>query len=366
MTNPVKVGLVGCGIISDAYFQASQKLDPIDIVACADLKPEAAKAKAEQHNIQAFTLDEIYEHPEIEIILNLTIPKAHTEVNLCALHAGKHVYLEKPLALSREEAAPVIALAESSNLRIGCAPDTFLGGAHQTCRKVIDENWIGQPLSGTAFMMCAGHESWHAAPDFYYKQGGGPLFDMGPYYITALINMLGPVTQVTALSSRATEQRTCTQPDIRGHKIDVEIDTHITALLQFQSGAIITMIMSFDVPLHSLPPIEIHGSLGSLSVPDPNFFGGEIKFSRKLTNEWANTPTAFPYNDNFRSIGLADMAAAIRSNRPHRASGKLAYHVLDVMCSITESAQQNKPITLSSTCDKPQAFPLDLYEGQLD
>ncbi|QDU34465.1 Glucose--fructose oxidoreductase precursor [Poriferisphaera corsica] len=357
MTRPLNVAIVGAGIISDAYLKAAKDFNHINITTCADLNPDAAKAKAKTYNIQSQTLDDTFNNPNVDIILNLTIPKAHTEVNLRALNAGKHVYLEKPLALDLDEAKTVLETARASNLRIGCAPDTFFGGSHQTCRQLIDDDAIGTPTSGTAFMLSSGPESWHGAPDFYYKPGGGPLFDMGPYYLTALINLLGPIEQVIAYTTRKSPTRTCTAEATNGHIISVEVDTHIAALLKFENGSIINLIMSFDIQNHSLPPIEIHGTTGSLSVPDPNGFGGDIKLTNIHSDhphEWQTITPTLPYLDNHRSIGLDDMANAIIHNTPHRASAELAFHVLEAMSAILKSGNENKPINLTSRCTRPQ------------
>ena len=360
-----KVGIIGCGNISDAYFNAAKTFKQLDYALCADLDIEAARSKAETHGCRAVSVEELLNDKDIEIVLNLTTPQAHAEVNTMALNAGKHVYTEKPYALSIEEGAAVLALAEKQNLRTGCAPDTFLGGGIQTVRKLIDENWIGTPISGTAFMMCPGHESWHPNPAFYYLKGGGPLFDMGPYYITALVNLLGPVKKVTAIADRGFEKRTCTCKERFGESMPVEVNTHVAGILEFESGAVISLIMSFDVSRHSCPCLEIHGTSGSISVPDPNTFGGPVRFAQS-GSKWQDVPMPFGYTDNMRSIGLADMAEGIRTERPHRCSGELAFHVLEVMCSLEKSAQEESHIYLESSCKRPAPLPLNLLHGQLD
>jgi predicted dehydrogenase len=361
----VKVGVVGCGNISDAYFKASQTFKWLDVAICSDLKLEAAKVKAEQYNIEAMSPDELYSRDDVSIILNLTTPQAHVPVNLAAIESGKHVYCEKPYALDRESAQKVLAAADAAGLNSGCAPDTFLGGSHQTCRKLIDDNWIGDILSGTAFMMCPGHESWHPAPEFYYLPGGGPLLDMGPYYITALVNLLGPVKRVCAMTGQGFRQRVCTSEKRFGDIMPVETPTHIAGILEFVNGAIITLVMSFDVKTHSNACIELHGTSGSMSVPDPNGFGGEIKISRNR-GEWQTVPTAFGYTTNMRSIGLADMALAIQQKRDARCDGKRAYHVLDVMLSLLDSGDKGEFVEVASTCIRPASLPLNLLIGELD
>jgi predicted dehydrogenase len=362
----VKVGVVGCGNISDAYFKASPTFKWLDIAICSDLNMEAAKEKAELYSIEAITPDELYARENVSIILNLTTPQAHVPVNLAAIKAGKHTYCEKPYALNRASAKQVLDAADAAGLNTGCAPDTFLGGSHQTCRKLIDDNWIGDILSGTAFMMCAGHESWHPAPEFYYLPGGGPLLDMGPYYITALVNLLGPVKRVCAMTGQGFDQRICTSEKRFGDVIPVETATHIAGILEFVNGALITLVMSFDVKRHSNACIELHGTNGSMSVPDPNGFGGEIKICRERGSDWQAVPTAHGYTDNMRSIGLADMALAIQQGRDARCDGKRAYHVLDVMLSLLDSGKKGEFVTIESTCTKPAALPLNLLHGELD
>ena len=365
MNDITKVGVIGCGNISDAYFKAAKTFKMMEYAYCADLNMDAARQKEEAWNCKAVSVDELLAKDEIEVILNLTTPQAHAKIDLMALAAGKHVYAEKPFALSVAEGAPVVEDAKKNKLRAGSAPDTFLGGGIQTCRKLLDEGWIGTPISGTAFMMCSGHEGWHPAPAFYYLNGGGPLFDMGPYYITALINLLGPVKKVTAVCSSGFAERTCTADATFGKKLPVEVNTHVAGVLEFKCGTVITLVMSFDVAKHSCPCIELHGTGGSLSVPDPNGFCGPVKFA-KARREWQEVPIPFGYTDNMRSIGLADMVTAIRSGRKHRCNGELAFHVLEVMCALEKSAVAEKHIYLESSCERPAALPLGLLNGELD
>jgi predicted dehydrogenase len=360
-----KVGMIGCGNISQAYFDAAKDLNDIEIVACADLNMEVAQAKAEENGCKAVTVDEILADPEIEIILNLTTPQGHAPVNTAALLAGKHVHCEKPYAVTREEGKAVLALSKEKGLMTGCAPDTFLGAGHQTARKMIDDGWIGKPIAGTAFMMCPGHEAWHPNPEFYYLKGGGPMFDMGPYYITALVNMLGPAKKVAAICGRALEERTCTSESRSGDKMPVEVTTHLAGTIEFVNGAIITVIMSFDIKKNSLPPIEIHGTAGSMRVPDPNGFGGSVQVFRPGNKEWKEVPHSHPYPGNMRSIGAADMAAAIDDGRTNRCSGDVAYHVLDIMHAFDESSETGTHVVLESTCERPAALPMAVDAGEL-
>ncbi|HHY81221.1 MAG TPA: Gfo/Idh/MocA family oxidoreductase [Clostridiales bacterium] len=368
MMKKVKVGIIGCGNISDIYLKNCTGVYSIlEVAAVADLIPERARAKAEQYNIPKACLpEELLADPEIEIVLNLTIPKAHAEVCLASLQAGKHVYVEKPLAVTREDGKKIITLAKEKGLRVGSAPDTFLGAGIQTCRKLIDDGWIGTPIAATAFMTCHGHESWHPDPEFYYQIGGGPMFDMGPYYLTALIALLGPVIRVTGSAQKSFSQRTITSKPKYGKVIDVEVPTHVAGVLDFENGAVATIVTSFDVWHANLPRIEIYGSSGTLSVPDPNTFGGPVYVRRADAADWSEIPLAFGFAENSRGIGAADMAHAIRSGRAHRANGDMAYHVLDIMHAIHDASALGKHIQLESTCVRPAPFPMGLTADKLD
>jgi predicted dehydrogenase len=362
---PAKVAIVGCGNICEIYFTNAKRLEAIEVVACCDRIPDRAQAKAAQHDIRACTFDEVLGDTSIDIVLNLTVPGAHAEVAIAALEAGKSVYNEKPLAITREDGQRMLALAADKNLRVGAAPDTFLGAGLQTCRKLIDDGWIGEPVAATAFVMGHGHESWHPDPAYYYQPGAGPLFDMGPYYLTALLSLVGPMRRVGA-SARATfaERRIASEPK-RGEIIPVNTPTHIAATIDHHNGAITTLAASFDVWHATLPPIEIHGTEGSLGVPDPNTFGGAVRLRRHDADAWTPIPHSHPYAEDFRGLGLADMAAAIHADRPHRANGAMAYHVLDVMHACLESSEQGRHITLDSTCARPAPFPLGLTPGKV-
>ena len=366
MEKIVNVGIIGCGKISDTYLKGSQVFPNIEIVACADIMPEAAKKKAEDYGIESLSVDSLLKESAVEIVLNLTVPKAHAEVNLQALHAGKHVHCEKPFALTRTEGKKVLTLAQEQGLLVGCAPDTFLGGGHQTCRKMIDDGCIGRAVAGTALMLSHGPEHWHPNPGFYYEQGGGPLFDMGPYYITALVNLLGPVKRVCSFSAITFKERIATSKKLMGKVLPVETPTHVAGTLEFTNGALITIIMSFDVWFHSTPRIEIHGEKRSLNVPDPNGFKGPVFINKPEEREWESVPLSHGYIDQMRVIGVADMAKAIRGNRKNRCSGELAYHVLDVMESLLESSEKGKFIDIESTTERPAPLPLGLEGGELD
>jgi predicted dehydrogenase len=356
----VNVGVVGCGNISGIYLERGRTFEILNLAACADLVPERAQAQAKQYGVpKAVSVAELLADPEIDCILNLTIPNAHAEIGLRALEAGKSVYNEKPLANTRGEAQRMLDLARAKNLRVGGAPDTFLGAGLQTCRKLIDDGQIGQPVAATAFMLCHGHESWHPAPDFYYRAGGGPLFDMGPYYLTALVALIGPVRRVTGSARITFPERTITSQPLNGTKITVDVPTHVAAVLDFASGLIATLVTSFDVWASEMPRLEIYGSQGSLSVPDPNTFGGPVRIRPASADAWSEVPLTHGYAVNSRSLGLADMAYGLRAGRPHRASGEMACHVLDIMHAIHEASQTGRHIELASTCEQPAPLPPD-------
>jgi predicted dehydrogenase len=367
MQHPLNVGVIGCGNISGIYLRMSKTFKILRIAALADLELQRAQHRANEHQIeQALSVDEMLADPSIDIILNITPPGAHAEIALRALEAGKSVYNEKPLAIQKEDASQMLQLAREKGLRVGCAPDTFLGAGHQTCRRLIDEGAIGTPVAATAFMLCPGHESWHPDPEFYYQAGGGPLFDMGPYYLTALINMLGAVKRVTGSTRISFPERTITSQPKHGEKIRVETPTHLSSVLDFKNGAIATLVTSFDVWAANVPAIEIYGSLGTLSVPDPNNFGGPVRLWRSSTGAWEDVPLVPGWAENSRSIGLADMAQALISGRSHRASGELAFHVLDIIHAVHDASRDGKHIELSSGVDRPAPLPLGLPPDQLD
>ena len=352
-----KVGMIGCGNISSIYFKVAQRLAPIEIVACADINMAVAEERAAEFNVPSvYTVSELLADPAIEIVLNLTTPDAHAAVALAALEAGKSVYNEKPLTLTREEGKQMLALAAEKGLLVGCAPDTFLGGGIQTCRKLIDDGAIGRPLSATAFMMSGGHEGWHPNPDFYYKVGGGPMFDMGPYYLTALVALLGPIASVAGVTSMGWDQRVIGSQPKRGQIIDVEVPTHVMGLMRFVSGAVGSIITSFDMPGGSQSRnIEIHGSEGTLLVPDPNTFGGPVFLRQRGEREWQEVSLTHGHAENSRGLGVANMALALQSGdrAQHRASGDLAYHVLDLMHAFHDASDQGQQVVIESTCERP-------------
>ena len=362
----VGIGIIGCGKISQAYFDGAKMFKVLNIVACADINMTAAKTKAAENGCQAQTVKALLANRKIDLVINLTLPAVHAEVSCQILQAGKHVHCEKPLAVTLEDGKAVLDLAHKKGLLVGCAPDTFLGAGLQTCRKLIDDGWIGNVTSGTAFMLSSGPESWHPNPGFYYLKGAGPMFDMGPYYLTALVHLLGPAKKVCAITSRATNERIATCKEHYGEKLPVEVPTHYSGTIEFHSGAVISATLSFDVRNSSHSPIELYGSQGTLKVPDPNTFGGPIEVFNTANSDW--TPQAFShqYHSNSRGIGAADMAHAILGNRPHRASGELAYHVLEIMHAFEKSSNNSRHVTIKSKPQRPAPLPPHLTYGLLD
>lgn len=361
----LNVGIIGTGNIAPAYIRGCQPFEVINVKACADLDVVRAQAFAKEHGLTAYSVDELLAQPDIDIVINLTIPAAHAMVSMQIIEAGKHVYSEKPLALNREDGAKILDLAQAKGVRVGCAPDTFLGGGGQTARKVIDDGVIGKPVAATAFFASHGPEGWHPNAGFYYLKGGGPLFDMGPYYLTTLVNLLGPVKRVTASARITFPERIATSKELMGQVLPVEVNTHIAGILDFESGAVATLITSFDVWGAHLPRIEVYGSDGSVSVPDPNRFDGVVQVLHQDDGAWRDVQLTHTTNIG-RGSGVADMAYAIISGRPHRASGALAFHVVDVMQALEEASAEGKHIGITSTLDQPLAVPAGLADGVLD
>lgn len=364
---PCKVGIIGCGNISGIYATAGRRFEDLEIVACADLDQARAAAVAAEHGIpRSLTVEDLLADDEIELVINLTIPAVHSDVALAAVKAGKHVYNEKPLAIKRRPAREVLGLAREKKLRVGCAPDTFLGAGLQTCRRLIDDGAIGEPVGGAGFMLSRGPEGWHPNPDFFYKKGAGPLFDMGPYYLTALTTLLGPVRRVSGSARISFPERTIGSGRLAGVKIGVEIPTHVAGVLDFDSGAVVTLTTSFDVKAHRLPHMEIYGSEGTLVLPDPNTFGGPVLLRGAEDSDWREVPLEFGYADNSRGLGVADMATAIRDGREHRANARTAYHVLDIMHSILDASETGTHVELASSMTRPAPLPQGLADGRVE
>lgn len=364
----LRVGLVGCGNISDIYLTNAKLFRDLAVVACADLRPEVAAAKAARYGLKAMSAGELLASDEIDIVLNLTVPVAHAEVSLAAIAAGKHVYTEKPLATALADGVAILKAADAAKVRVGAAPDTVLGPGVQQSRVMMAEGATGEIISGVSAVLSRGMEHWHPNPDFFYRAGAGPVLDLGPYHIAALTTLLGPVKTVRATGRIAFAERTVTaEGPMKGKSFKVETLTTVNALLSFRSGAEVTFLASWDVWNHGLRPIELYGTRASIRVPDPDFFGGAIDISegrdtwkavdtKALPLGQINWPASAPRLANYRSVGLADMAAAIRMGRPHRCSGAFGLHALAVMLGILESATEGRAVTIAHTAKQPQPF----------
>jgi predicted dehydrogenase len=368
--NKLRVGIIGCGNISTSYLRLAPLFKALEIRAVADLNIGAAKARADEYGVMAMDVAELLASKEIDVVVNLTIPDAHFTVTKSILDAGKHAYSEKPLVLSLEEGKALRTLADEKGLRVGSAPDTFLGGAHQLARARIDEGLIGEVVAGTCHVMSHGMEHWHPNPDFFFMPGAGPVLDIGPYYITNLIQLIGPVKRVGALTSSATPTRTILSNPRKGEEIPVATPTNIHALLEFENGATITLSASWDVWAHRHANMELYGLEGSLFVPDPNFFGGMVEHAGRdgkiaPLEAWehpfgvANEEHPGGARANYRTAGLADMAQAIVDGRAHRCSLDLAIHAVDVMTSILKSGETGGFVDMTTTCARPEALSPD-------
>jgi predicted dehydrogenase len=365
--SPLRIGFIGVGNISGAYFKGLKPFPHlVEIVALSDLDVDRAKAKAAENNIpKGCTVDELLADPNVDLVLNLTIPAAHAEVNRQALNAGKHAYCEKPFGLTYADGLKTLNLAHEKKLRVGSAPDTVLGQGIQTCRRLIDQGAIGQPVAVTANMMGHGPENWHPNPAFYYHVGGGPLFDMGPYYLTSLVTMVGPVKSVSALARTSFAERLITSQPFNGTRVKVETPTHLCAAVDFVTGSIGTITMSFDTWQHGMPMLEVYGTEGSIQCPDPNGFGGKVRVWTPKTDKWEDVPVNQPEGLE-RGLGVADLADALNTGRPHRQNGELALHVLEIMESFHVSSDTGKRYDLKSTCDQPAAMPAGIpFDAQL-
>lgn len=367
MNRPPRVGIVGCGVISGAYAAKLAALPLLELSACADLVPERAHELAKAHGVpRALEVDELLEDPELDVVVNLTIPTAHASLTRRALEAGKAVYSEKPLALELEEGRALVQCADEHGLRLGCAPDTFLGAGLQTCRRLVDQGAIGEPVAANAFMLSPGPESWHPGPDVFYRRGAGPLFDIGPYYLTALVMLLGPARRITA-SGRITHarRRILSQPRA-GEWMEVEVPTHVASVVDFVSGPVATLVTSFDVQASRCRNLEIYGTEGTLSVPDPNTFGGPVQIRRSYRDPWEEVPLTHGNAKQSRGLGLAELLVALERGRPHRASAELALHVLDLMQSALRASESGAHVELSTTCTRPSPLSPGLGDDQFD
>ncbi len=361
------IGIIGCGNISTAYLKLAPLFKGLEVRAVADINMEAATARAAEFNVKAQSVDDLLANPALDIVINLTIPDAHYPITKRILEAGKHAYSEKPLVLTLEQGTTLRDLAKAKGLSVGCAPDTFLGGAHQQARAILDEGTIGEITTGNAAIQAHGPESWHPSPEFFYQPGAGPVMDMGPYYIATLINLLGPVKRVGALTSSAEPERTIGSGPRQGQKIKVNTPSNIQALLEFHSGATISFSASWDVWHHKRNHFELYGTKGTLYVPDPNFFGGTVEVALAGGEAQVQTPWDHPFGvinqnhngrdlANYRTAGLADMAQAHMEGRDHRCSLERTLHGVDVMTSILKSGETGQFITLTTTCTRPAAL----------
>lgn len=350
----MKIGIVGCGSIARTYLpNINSMFSNIEIAGVCDLVQEKVEKWAEIHNVGKKYKDmyEIFNDPEVDIVLNITRPNDHYEVTKAALLAGKHVYSEKPLATDLEKAEELVELAKSKNLYLGGAPDTFMGAGIQTARKLIDNGEIGKVIGANVFFLGHGPENWHPDPEFFYKRGGGPMLDMGPYYITCLVNLIGRVNSVMAYGGISYPQRTITSEPHKGEVVDVEVDTFTTGALRFDNGAIASLTMSFDSYTDLSEYIEIYGETGTIRVPDPNFFGGTVFINRKGKG-FETVELIEGFTRDSRAIGLSDMADAIENGRFHRANYMQQLHVLEIMLSFEKSSRANTAVTIESPFER--------------
>ena len=353
-----RIGIVGLGVISRAYLDTLAEHPAVRITAVADLDAtRSAAVAAEIPGAQALGVERLLGSPDVDTVLNLTTPAAHAEIALGAIGRGKNVYAEKPLAAAFPDARSVIDAAAAAQVGVGCAPDTVLGTGTQTARAAVDAGHIGRPMSAPAVMVTPGHERWHPHPDFYYTAGGGPLLDMGPYYIAALVHLLGPVRAVIGAASRLRTERVIGSGPRSGERIPVEVDSHVTGVLEHAGGALSTLTTSFDGVATTAAPIEVHGETGTLAVPDPNGFDGAVRLFELGGTEWRTLEPSAGYVDGARGVGLLDFVAA-DARRVPRAGGEFALHVLETMSAVLRSAAEGRRIELTTTAQRPAPVPL--------
>lgn len=372
MTKTLGVGIIGCGNISAAYLDLAKLFRGYKILGVADINMDNANARAKEFGVRAHTVDELLAADDIDIVVNLTIPAAHVEVSKAILMAGKHVYSEKPFVLSLQEAQELGEIAKTKGLRIGSAPDTFMGGSHQLARKLVDDGSVGTVTSGTAIVMSHGMEDWHPNPDFFFVKGGGPILDLAPYYLCNLVQLLGPVAKVSSFTGAASDTRTIANGPRLGEVIPVETPTTIHSLLKFESGAIITLLASWDVWANDHPIMELYGTEGTMNVPDPNFFGGDLTVTVRggdaVQQTWDHPFGVANFEGtqaNYRGAGLADMALAISENRPHRCNADFATHVVEVMTAILTAGETGEVMTMTTSCARPEAIGPDTAQALL-
>jgi predicted dehydrogenase len=357
MSAPARVGMIGCGVISGQYAKNAQAFDSFEIVACADLVTTQAESRGAEFGFAVATVDDVIGDPSIDMVLNLTPPAAHAVVTRAALAAGKHVYSEKPLAITTAEAEELVAEADRLGLRIGCAPDTFLGGPYQAARALLDEGAIGEPLSVSAAMLTGGQETWHPNPDIFVADGAGPLLDMAPYYLTAIAALIGPVRRVAGFASTRVLERAIEVGPRAGESFAAATPTHTAAAMELDGGVTGLLVASFDTHDQYIAELEIHGTEGKLALPDPNAFAPPVRLSRDL-GAWEEVPVASRGPCDSRGIGLHELVEAIAANRPHRASAQLGLHVVEVACSLLAAAAEGRTIEIASSPDRPVAMPV--------
>ncbi len=362
------IGIIGCGNISTSYLRLAPLFKGLEVRAVADINMDAASARAAEFNTRALSVEDLLANEDIDIVINLTVPDAHYGVSMAILAAGKHAYSEKPLVLTLEQGVSLRDLAASKGLSVGCAPDTFLGGAHQQARALLDAGRVGDIIAGAACVQNHGMESWHPNPDFFFLPGAGPMLDLGPYYVANLINLLGPVKRVAALTSIPEAARTIGNGARLGQKVPVKTPTNIHALLEFVSGATIQLSTSWDVWHHKRNHFELYGTEGTLYVPDPNFFGGQVEIGGKDGSLTEIEPWDHPFGinnqdregrpavANYRTAGLADMAMAQMAGREHRCSLERTLHGVEIMAGCIKSGETGQFVIMTTTCTRPASL----------
>jgi hypothetical protein len=343
----MNVGVVGCGIIAHNYVDGSEAFPTFDVVACADVDEQLSRSFADTHNLEVASVDELIVGDGVDVVLNLTPPAAHFALVSATVEAGKHSYTEKPLAVSVDAGRTLLAQAQERDVRIGCAPDTFLGSAYESARAAIERGDIGVPIGATAQMLTGGPEGWHPNADFFYRQGGGPLLDIGPYYLTAMVSLLGPIAAATGFASTPTLERELGVGPRAGERFVTEVPTHVAGAVQFASGVLGTITVSFEARGRYESGLVVHGTEGSLSLPDANAFGGDVKI-RSDHGDWQPLPYESRGGMETRGLGLHDLVEAVQGSRPHRASGELALHVLETIHAMLRAADEGRTISVSS------------------
>ena len=371
------IGVIGCGNILETYLRSQEYFNNINFVSCSDINMDLAKKTASENNLSAQTVEELLSDNRIDVVLNITIPQAHYAVSKKILEAGKHVYSEKPMSVKYEQANELLKISKDKNLYIGNAPDTFLGGGGQLSREIIDSHELGEILTGNFIFAFPGVQDFHPNPESWFQQGGGPVIDMGPYFFTTLVNLLGPAINVRARGKKFLDKREYLAGPKKGKFFDVEISTSVMFDVEFANKSIIQGFISFDVQNHGRNHMELYGAKGSIIVPDPNMFGGPVLLSHKLGSEWkeysvenkylgktniinhSGRSNEAPKQSNYRGAGLSEMIYSIENNRKHRCNGEIALHVLDIIESIIIASETKNEVQLRSTCYQPEPFSED-------